>query len=264
MLIFALDDEPLQLDVLLDAIHEAEPSAQVRGFGYAAAAVRAMQADNLRPDVVFTDIEMPGMTGMELARVFKETSPKTNLIFVTGFRQYAPEACALWPSGYVLKPVDANRIREELDHLRFPAEEPGKHRVRIQCFGNFEAFAGGRPVAFSRKKSKELLAYLVDRQGAGVSIAEAAGILWEDSPYSRSRQRQMQYVIADMLHSLAAVCAGDIVIRQRSTLSVDPSKFDCDLIAFLAGDPNAVNAYRGEYMVQYSWAEFSFRGAPSE
>ena len=124
-------------------------------------------------------------------------------------------------------------------------------------------FADGKPVAFSRKKSKELLAYLVDRQGAAVSIAEASGILWEDSPYSRSRQRQMQYVIADLLQSLAAVHAENIVIRQRSMLSADPSKFDCDLNAFLDGAANA-SAYRGEYMVQYSWAEFSFRDAPPD
>ena len=262
MLIFALDDEPLQLDVLADAIREAEPSAEVMEFGYAAAAIRAIRENGLRPEAVFSDIEMPGMTGMELARVLKEMSPKTNVVFVTGFRQYAPEACALYPSGYVLKPVDAKRIRAELANLRFPVADT--RRIRVQCFGNFEVFADGKPVAFSRRKSKELLAYLVDRQGAGVSIAEAAAILWEDSPYSRSRQRQMQYVIADMLHSLAAANADAIVIRQRNALSVDASKFDCDLLSFLAGDAGAVNAYRGEYMAQYSWAECSFRGVPDE
>lgn len=262
MLIFALDDEPLQLEVLCDAIREAEPTAEVLEFGYAAAALRAVREEGLYPDVVFSDIEMPDMSGMELARILKETCPKTNVIFVTGFRQYAPEACALYPSGYVLKPVEPGRVREELDHLRFPVKDA--RRVRAQCFGNFEIFADGKPIPFARKKSKELLAYLVDRQGAAVSIAEAAGILWEDSPYSRSKQRQMQYVMKDLLHSLAAAVAEDVVIRQRSTLSVDTSKFDCDLYACLAGDDDAVNAYRGEYMAQYSWAEFSFRGAPRD
>lgn len=259
MLIFALDDEPLQLDVLADAIREAEPTAQVRTFGYAAAAIRAMEEDNLRPDVVFSDIEMPGITGMELARILKEKSPKTNVIFVTGFSQYAQEAYLLYPSGYVMKPVDAKRVKEELQHLRFPTEQRQQHRIRVQCFGNFEMFADEKPVVFSRKKSKELLAYLVDRQGAAVSIAEAAGILFEDSPYSRSRQRQMQYVIANLLQSLAAVRAETIVIRQRSMLSVDPSQFDCDLHAVHDGETRAA-AYRGEYMAQYSWAELSFRG----
>ena len=261
MLIFALDDEPLQLDVLVEAIREAEPAATVMGFGYAAAALAAIREEGLRPDVVFSDIEMPGMSGMELARVLLSMLPKTNVIFVTGFRQYAPEACTLYPSGYVMKPVDAARVRAELDHLRFPVL--GARRVRIQCFGNFEAFADETPIVFTRRKSKELLAYLVDRQGAGVSIAEAAGILWEDSPYSRSRQRQMQYVISDLIHSLSAVGAQSIVLRRRSTLSAEPSQYDCDLNAFLAGDPVAKAAYRGEYMVQYSWAEFSFRGEPS-
>ena len=260
MLIFALDDEPLQLECLVDAIREADPGAEVRAFGYADAALQTIAREGLCPDVVFTDIEMPGMTGLALAQALGEASPKTNVIFVTGFRQYAPEAYMLYASGYVMKPVDAERVREELNHLRFSVADA--HPIRIQCFGNFEVFSHGKPVVFARKKAKELLAYLVDRQGAGVTIAEAAGILWEDSPYSRSRQRQMQYVITDMLQSLSAANAETIVIRFHSTLSVDPSKFDCDLNAFLAGDPAAKQAYRGEYMIQYSWAEFSRHGLP--
>ena len=258
MNILAVDDETIALDVLEKAILKASPAAEVHAFSRAAEALE--YAERTPCDAAFLDIEIRDMNGLALARRLKEQNPRINIIFVTGYNQYMGDALSMYVSGYVMKPADPERIARELDNLRIPLPPRVTRRVRVQCFGNFEIFADGQPVAFPRKKSKELLAYLVDRQGAGVSIPEAAGVLFEDSQYSRSRQRQMQYVITAMLRSLAAVQAEKMVIRQRSMLSVDPGQFDCDLNAFLAGDPAAVNAYRGEYMVQYSWAEFSFRG----
>lgn len=257
MNIIAVDDEKIALDVLEKAIRKAEPDAEVHAFLLASDALA--YAEENPCDTAFLDIEIRDMNGLELAKRLKELNPKANIVFVTGYSQYMGDALSMYVSGYVMKPLDDARVRRELDNLRFPVGKPGARRIRVQCFGNFEIFADGKPIAFSRKKSKELLAYLVDRQGAGVSIPEAAGILFEDCRYSRSRQRQMQYVITDALQSLKAAGAEDVMIRQRSMLSVDPSKFDCDLNAFLSGDAAAVHAYRGEYMVQYSWAEFSFR-----
>ena len=49
--------------------------------------------------------------------------------------------------------------------------------------------------------------------------------------------------------------AKNIVIRRRDTIGIDPTFLDCDYYRFLKGDIQAINAFRGEYMKQYSWAE---------
>ena len=49
----------------------------------------------------------------------------------------------------------------------------------------------------------------------------------------------------------------DIVIRRRGQVAVMTDRLDCDYYHMLEGDMDAVNAYRGEYMVQYSWAELT-------
>lgn len=258
MLIFALDDEEALLAMLTDAIKEALPEAEVMGFSRSSTTLKRMDEEKLRPDVAFLDIEMPGMSGLEMAKCIKERSPNTNIVFVTGFSQYALEAYALRPSGYVMKPASKEKILAELENLRRPPERtvPGK-RIRVQCFGDFEIFVDGEPVPFARAKSKELLAYLVDRRGANCSSAKIADALWEDGAYDRSRQKQLSVIRNGMLKALRQVGAEEMIKKTADFIAVDPDKFDCDYYMAMAGDVVSVNSFMGEYMAAYSWAEYT-------
>lgn len=165
---------------------------------------------------------------------------------------------ALRPSGYIVKPATKEKILTELENLRNPPQrtQPPKN-VRIQCFGSFEVFVDEKPLQFFRTKSKEMLAYLVDRRGASSSSAEIAAILWEDGVYDRSRQKQLSVIRLDMIKSLQQVGVTNMIIRTRDALSVDISTFDCDYYMALEGDMVAVNAYMGEYMMPFAWAEMT-------
>lgn len=130
-------------------------------------------------------------------------------------------------------------------------------RLRIQCFGNFEVFVDEKPVTFPRKKSKELFAYLIDRRGSQVSMAEISSILWEDGEYNISRNNQIHSFLHDLVKTLDDLGEKDIIFKSRNAIAVDTSKFTCDAYDFINGDIMAINSYNGEYMYQYSWAEFS-------
>ena len=125
--------------------------------------------------------------------------------------------------------------------------------IKIQCFGNFEIFVGGRPLSFKRSKSKELLAYLVDRNGATCTNGEMLAVLWEDKPDTASLHSHLRNLIFDLSHTLEDAGVNGLLVRGRSTLALDTSKVDCDYYNFLRGDRSAFNSYRGEYMTQYSW-----------
>lgn len=139
-------------------------------------------------------------------------------------------------------------------HLRYPPEN-APVGIKIQCFGNFEIFVGGRALAFKRSKSKELLAYLVDRNGATCTNGEMLAVLWEDKPDTASLHSHLRNLIFDLSHTLEDAGVTGLLIRGRSTLALDTSKVDCDYYNFLRGSRSATNSYRGEYMTQYSWAE---------
>ena len=255
MLIFAIDDEPKMQRLLHRAIAEAAPEAEIRDFLLGSEAIRAIEEEKLRPDAVFTDIQMPGLSGLELAVRLKQRSPDTRLVFVTGY-DYAVDAYRLHVGGYIMKPVEAQRVREELDHL-FPEAPPAQGRLRVQCFGAFEVFWQDRPLPFKRKQSKELFAFLVDRKGASCSAEEIIAALWEDEEDAKSAKQRIRNLVSDLKGTLAGIGQSEVLIRQGSRLAIKRSLLDCDYYRLLEGDMAAVNAFRGEYMEQYSWAELT-------
>ena len=205
-------------------------------------------------DAAFLNLEMPGMEGLGLAKTIRQIQPRCNLIPVTEHPEYALEALQIFVSGFLLKPVSEAAVRSVLENLRYPAEDTPVG-VKIQCFGNFEIFVGGRPLAFKRSKSKELLAYLVDRNGATCTNGEMLAVLWEDKPDTASLHSHLRNLIFDLNHTLDDAGVRDLLVRGRNTLAIDTGKVECDYYNFLRGERTALNAYRGEYMTQYSWAE---------
>lgn len=258
--IVAADDEPIALKVLMKAITEARSDCNLKGFTNPDDLMLEITENGFIPDIAFLDIEMFGISGIDLAQKIKTISPSTKIIFVTGFSDYAIDAFKLHAHGYILKPVTTEAVSEEFkamdDSTGFVSEEKDK-RIKIQTFGKFEIFSGGRPVRFLRSKSKELLAYLVYRRGAGVNSREIAAILFEDREYTSSLKNQVQNIKLDMIKSLDEYDAGCIINNAHNSLSVDPNEFDCDYYDFLNKDINAINSYTGEFMDGYSWAEFT-------
>ena len=181
MTIFAIDDEPKALRLLHDAIAEAEPNAEIVDYSDGEAALTAIRSQALTPDVVFSDIELPELSGLAFAVELKKLAPETRIIFVTGFPKYAADAFRLHASGYIVKPVYADRVREELDLLNLPQASPNADKLHVHCFGHFEVFRNGEPVIFQRKQSKELLAFLIDREGSACT-AEENGIYSKPCP----------------------------------------------------------------------------------
>ena len=203
--------------------------------------------------VALLDIDMPGMDGIELAIRIRQMKPETAVIFLTAYSQYAVQAFSLHASGYLLKPVDRDKLTEEFDHALASSARPGKARIEVRTFGGFDLFADGKPVTFRKAKCKELLAFLVDRQGATVTRAEAFTTLWEDREYDRPMQKQFDTVI----RLLREYGIERIFSMKSGTMCVVPETFSCDAYRLFSGDADAVNSYHGSYMSAYSWASIT-------
>lgn len=255
MNIMSVDDEPLAIMGLQKLISQEAPEAEFVGFTTPEEAFRHLAEH--RVDVAFLDIELGSYSGIELAQRCKELCPGINIIFVTGYSQYAMDAFRLHASGYLLKPVRASELRIELASLRCPIPPPTAQRVRVQTFGNFEVFVDNLPLRLPLAKCRECLAYLVDRKGALVTVAELAGVLWEDKPFSNGVRNSAHQVVSNLMKALKKAGAVDIIIKHPRELGIDPTKIDCDYYRALSGDVNQLNLFTGEYMANYSWAEFT-------
>ena len=262
MYLLAVDDERIMLKELTTELAQVFPNAEIHGFQEPNEAERwasLLVQEGKKLDYAFLDIRMREMNGLELARRLKLLHPGTVLIFCTAYTEYAFDAIGMYAKGYLMKPISAESIVRTLDEMVFDwrkSLEAQEHSFWIKTFGNFEVFVDGQPLLFEREKAKEMLAYLVDRCGASVTTEQLAVVLWEDRPYDRTLKNYVSTILGSLRKTLRKVGKEDILIKSRNHLSVNPEKIRCDAYDYEKGIMSAVNSFRGEYMVNYSWAEF--------
>ena len=243
-----VDDEPLMLYALSKAVKASPDITSVAEFTSCKDTLEWAQHNPV--DVAFLDIDMRGMGGLTLAQKLIEIHPDCKIVFCTGYEQYAVAAFRIRASGYLMKPISAQNVQEEIDHIKGvkAMEKP----LTVKCFGNFEVYVRNEKLAFKRTKTKELLAFLIDRKGAGVTGKEICAMLWPDDGDEDKYHNYLRQLFLDLRQTLETAGVGDIVIQSNYSYSLDIEKIDCDYYTYLqTGKPECY----GEYMMQYSWAE---------
>ena len=250
MLVLLVDDEELQL-LRLEKACKNVLNSDVEIIKYTNPQKAFEENKDKKIDIAFLDIEMPAINGVQLAKKLKGVNTTINVIFVTAYDSYALEAYKIHASGYVTKPVNEEKFKKELDALRYPIEMNTTKRMQVKCFGNFEVFSEGEPIKFAYQKSKEVFAYLIDREGASINVNELNAVMWEEDHKSYLRN-----LLVDIKQTLKALGAEDVFVKRHNGYSIDPTQIDCDAYEYKKGNPDAIRLYRGEYMIQYSWAYF--------
>ena len=247
MIAVAVDDEALMLGALTKAIKASPDITSVASFSSCEDALDFIQSNSA--DIAFLDINMRGMGGLSLAEKIIGFCPDCKIVFCTGYEEYAIPAFRLHASGYLLKPISAGDVQAEIDHIKGIRQQ--QKPLTVKCFGNFEVYAKGEKLTFKRSKTKELFAFLVDRNGAGVTVAEIGVALWE-SDDEQKNQNYIHQLFRDLRQSLEVIGVEEIFERNHYFYSINPEKLDCDYYSYLrTGKPE----FHGEYMSQYSWAE---------
>ena len=247
MIAIAVDDEFLMLGALVAAVRASADISEVTKFSSCEDALEFVKGNPV--DIAFLDINMRGMGGLALAEKIVAACPDCKIVFCTGHEEYAIPAFKLHASGYLMKPISAADVQAEIDNIKGIRKK--QKPLEVRCFGNFEVYARGEKLTFKRSKTKELFAFLVDRNGAGVTIAEIGVALWENDE-AQKNQNYIHQLFRDLRQTLEAVGAEDVFERNNYSYSVNPEKLECDYFAHLkTGRPE----FLGEYMTQYSWAE---------
>lgn len=243
-----MDDEWILLDELTKAVSASPDISSVKSFSHCQEALDCINKEEI--DIAFLDIHMRGMTGLELAEKIKEKQPECKIIFCTGYDEYALEAFKLHALGYLMKPITAEAVQNEINHIK--GITPQKNVLEAKCFGTFEVYANGKPLVFKRSKTKELLAYLIDRNGAGVTGKQICAVLWEEKLDDGKNMNYLWQLLGDLRTTLKNAGFEDVFLKLGSCYSVDKAQIQCDYYEFCEkGKP----LFTGEYMLQYSWAE---------
>ena len=244
----AVDDEIYMLETLQEAVSASSDIEMVETFSSCSAALAYATENPI--DIAFLDINMRGIGGLGLAEKLLELQPGCKIVFCTGHEEYAVSAFQLHVSGYLMKPITPEAVQKEIDHIK--GVKAGEKLLTIQCFGNFEVFYNQEVLPFKRKKAKELLAVLIDRNGAGMTAKQICAILFPDNTDDTKNAAYLRQLVLDLKNTLKTIQAEDVLRHDTPYYRIDTNQVKCDYLSYLeTGKP----AFRGEYMTQYSWAE---------
>lgn len=184
MNILAVDDELRGVNMLSRAIQKAVPAAILSSFQNPYDALTFAMDNPI--DVAFLDVRMPELSGLDLAIKLKEYYPKVNVIFVTGYQEYASDAFALHASGYVHKPVSPGAVWEQMNNLRFTPTNAQSDMV--QEFGVYtldyatqRVYCSGQD-ALLKPREFRLFSLLADNMGVFFTPEELYQRIWGDEP----------------------------------------------------------------------------------
>ena len=171
-----LENETMMLP-MQELFARMAPDADLMCFGSTPPALAAARSKPV--DVAIIDAVLPELSGLDFGEYLKELWPEVNLIYLTADRAVSFDALRQHASGILPKPIVETELRRELEELRFPQTDPGRKRLFAQTFGNFELFVDGEPVEFKYKRTKEIVALLINNKGAQTTNGEIIASLWE-------------------------------------------------------------------------------------
>ena len=205
-----------------------------------------------RVDAAFLDIEMPKISGIELAKQLKALHRKTSIVFVTAYDQYALNAFEVRAAGYLLKPYTRADIEAELENIGFCTGNASVKKVCITTMPDLLVTVNGKNLFKGHSKQEELFALLVDRGKMGITKNEALLCLGDGAQPSDSTYWSWLFRLKNILEEAGVP---SLVITHGNTRYLDVEQVDCDLYRMQAGEKEAIEQYTGQYLRRYAWAE---------
>ncbi len=183
-------------------------------------------------DVVFLDIEMPGKTGIELARDIQDIQSNIDVVFLTAYKEYAVEAFELDATDYIVKPISAVRLESTIKRIQEKkARLQVRKKPRITCFGAFSIEVDGKLLMWKNRRAKELLAYLVHRGGVPASWEQIAEALWFDLDFDKAHAN-LHSTMYRLRNHLAQAGILHILDGQRDNYRIKADEVDCDYYVY--------------------------------
>ena len=118
LVVLVLEDESIILKGTMDTVARVLPHVQIYGARTAEAALQ--YARSMQVDIALLDIHLGRTSGLDVAKDLSALHPRVNIIFLTAYADYMPDAWRLHASGFLLKPLDETALRQELAALRHP------------------------------------------------------------------------------------------------------------------------------------------------
>ncbi|MCM3271704.1 response regulator [Paenibacillus elgii] len=276
-----VDDEHLALIGLKKAIErEASEVEIVATYSDSTEVMAGVLAH--RPDVVFLDIHMPDINGLNLGKQIQAVVPGTEIVFVTSYDKYAVQAFELYALDYIVKPLQKERLRQTILRIkeklaiRATKKTQDTNSPMICCFNQIQFKLPGmdaQNVKWRTSKAQELFAYLLHHRDRTINRSVLLELLWPELEETKAAQHlyttiyQVRQTLKNSGMDTIRINSGDLEAGYK--LDIGEARVDTEeweyamrqLGVLDAGTVDAyehvLNLYKGDYLGKYDylWAE---------
>jgi len=133
MKILIADDHALIVEDLIDEVKRLIPDAECIGTSNPREITELFAAHQF--DVVLMDIDMPGENGISITTRLLAMKPRTNIIYITGYEEFALESYSTYASAFLVKPISREKLRDAMEHLRYPVSRITDEMIELAHAG---------------------------------------------------------------------------------------------------------------------------------
>lgn len=266
-----VDDEESTLEEIKEIIGSLKEIEVVATASNAIDALKIIKEKDIQ--IVFLDINMPGMNGITLAEKITEYENNIEIVFITAYNQYALKAFEVNAIDYILKPIRRERVEKTLKKIlkviKGYNDDLKKSSFKIQSFKKIEVYLDGKSIKWRTLKDAELFAYFVQNVGVSLHKEKIIYDLWEDIDlknaliYLQSSVYRIRKILNDNGYN-------DSIIYANNCYTLEYIDVDCDLWTFrdyiskkynLSHDnikefEKLLDLYQGDYLEEngYLWS----------
>lgn len=180
-----VDDEQLALELIKQKLKKIEDVTLLGTFNQSEDALTFVNQTEV--DVVFLDINMPGVGGMELAEDLRASNEDLAIVFITAYQHYAVDAFHLNAVDYLVKPIQTKRLEETIKRVRErinvaeTSHKTDKLSIKLMGYLAFKYLDSNYQIKNWRtKKTEELFLLLLQSRDKVVSKYDIKSIIWQD------------------------------------------------------------------------------------
>lgn len=265
--VIIVDDEPLALVSMKKHLNEFDNIEVIRTFTTAKDVLK--EGPTLDFQVAFLDVEMPGMSGLEVAQLLKTWDKNICIIFVTAYRDYAVQAFDVQSLDYLLKPVSKSRLEITINRIQklfqknLSSEKTRTHQkpmLQIRCFGEFVVSFDEKVIHWRTIKSKELFAFLFLQLHMPVPRDNILDSLWSDTDVKKARV-QLHTTVSYLRTTLSSYGYTDVIEYANGCYILKLNDFQCDAfdledILNTKAETGRLNIEKAEELIQNYHGEF--------
>lgn len=234
-----VEDEVPNLELMKIIIGKNEHLNIVGAFTSSRDALKSIAT--LKPQVVFLDVEMPEMNGIELAKEIVKCDENIQVVFVTAYNQYAIDAFKVSAVNYILKPITEEALRETTERLlknhSLLSNAPDINRgYKIFWLGSFNIYGGSKKISvkWTTNKVEELFAYFIYHKGNSIDKWRICDVLWPDKLPEKA-EHNLHSTIYRLKNDLKALGLENVISYKQGAYRVELDNLYCDALEFERG-----------------------------